>query len=44
MDASAPLPSAPSDGADALAARTKPRSESISQRSDNSQTAAEYVT
>ena len=35
--------SAPQDGADALVARTKPRSESISQQSDNSQTAAEYV-
>ncbi|KAK4138889.1 hypothetical protein BT67DRAFT_394792, partial [Trichocladium antarcticum] len=34
----------PGDGADALvAARTKPRSESLSQRSDNSQTAAEFL-
>lgn len=43
MDPSVPEPSVPGDSADAPVARTKARTESISQRSDNSQTAAEYV-
>lgn len=45
MDPSVPQPSdSLHDSADAPVARSnKPRSESISQRSDDSQTAAEYV-
>ncbi len=44
MEPPVPQPADSADSADAtLAARTKPRTESMSQRSDNSQTAAEYV-
>ncbi len=49
MDPTADAPSAPGDVAngtnavDATAARTKQRTESMSQKSDNSQTAAEYA-
>ncbi len=42
MEPSVPQPGDGADSVDAtLAARTKPRTESMSQRSDNSQTAAE---
>ncbi|KAL2019730.1 hypothetical protein VTK56DRAFT_9267 [Thermocarpiscus australiensis] len=38
-----PPPSVSRDGADAPVASTKPRSESMSQKSDNSQTAADFI-